>query len=229
MESASSSLATSGRRRSSSGGGGGSWGSIGSAADPFDIPAKGAPVESLKKWRQAALVLNASRRFRYTLDLKREEQREEVISKIRAQAHVVRAAFRFKEAGQVHVQQKEVAAPPVDGALGFGIKEDQLTALTRDHNYSALQQYGGISGVARMLKTDTEKGISGDDSDLTARRNAFGSNTYPRKKGRSFLAFLWDACKDLTLIILMVAAAVSLALGITTEVGFHYSILCFLN
>jgi hypothetical protein len=31
-------------------------------------------------------------------------------------------------------------------------------------------------------------------------------------------AFVWDACKDLTLIILMVAAAVSLALGITTEV-----------
>uniref|UniRef100_A0A0E0KUV2 Cation-transporting P-type ATPase N-terminal domain-containing protein n=1 Tax=Oryza punctata TaxID=4537 RepID=A0A0E0KUV2_ORYPU len=215
MESASSSGATSGRRRSS--GGGGSWGSIGSVADPFDIPAKGAPVERLKKWRQAALVLNASRRFRYTLDLKKEEQREEVIRKIRAQTHVVRAAFRFKEAGQVHMQPKEVAAPPIDGALGFGIKEEQLTALTRDHNYSALQQYGGISGVVRMLNTNTEKGISGDDSDLTARRNAFGSNTYPRKKGRSFLAFLWDACKDLTLIILMVAAAVSLALGITTE------------
>ena len=32
-----------------------------------------------------------------------------------------------------------------DGALGFGIKEDQLTALTRDHNYSALQQYEGVS------------------------------------------------------------------------------------
>lgn len=25
-----------------------------------------------------------------------------------------------------------------DGALSFGIKEDQLMALTRDHNYSAL-------------------------------------------------------------------------------------------
>jgi hypothetical protein len=37
------------------------------------------------------------------------------------------------------------AAPHVDGALGFGIKEEQLTALTRDHNYSALQQYGGVS------------------------------------------------------------------------------------
>lgn len=37
------------------------------------------------------------------------------------------------------------AAPYVDGALGFGIKEEQLTSLTRDHNYSALQQYGGAS------------------------------------------------------------------------------------
>lgn len=32
-----------------------------------------------------------------------------------------------------------------DGALGFAIKEDKLTTLTRDHNYSALQQYGGVS------------------------------------------------------------------------------------
>ncbi|CAL5025576.1 unnamed protein product [Urochloa decumbens] len=207
------------RRRSAGGGASrsSSWSSLSGDSDPFDIPAKGAPVERLKKWRQAALVLNASRRFRYTLDLKKQEQKEEIRRKIRAQAHVISAAFRFKEAGRVRGQSKEPTVPHPDGALGFGIKEDQLTALTRDHNYSALQQYGGISGVANMLKTDTEKGISGDDADLMARRNAFGSNTYPRKKGRSFLAFVWDACKDLTLIILMVAAAVSLALGITTE------------
>ena len=37
------------------------------------------------------------------------------------------------------------AVPCADGALGFGIKEDQITALTRDHNYSGLQQYGGVS------------------------------------------------------------------------------------
>ncbi|TVU15854.1 hypothetical protein EJB05_39395 [Eragrostis curvula] len=203
-----------GSARRGSGGGSSSWGSVG---DYFDIPAKGAPVERLKKWRQAALVLNASRRFRYTLDFKKEEQKEEVRRKIRAQAHVISAAYRFKEAGRIHVQPKEAPVPPADGALGFGIKEEQITGLNRDHNYSALQQYGGVSGIASMLKTDAEKGINGDDSDLAARRNAFGSNTYPRKKGRSFLAFVWDACKDLTLIILMVAAAVSLALGITTE------------
>jgi Ca2+-transporting ATPase len=138
-------------------------------------------------------VLNASRRFRYTLDLKKEEQKEEVKRKIRAQAHVIRAAYRFKAAAQVNVQPKETtdSVPHVDGALGFGIKEEELTALSRDHNFSALQQYGGISGVANMLKTDTEKGISGDEPDLKARQNAFGSNTYPRKKGRSFLVCRW--------------------------------------
>jgi len=53
-----------------------------------------------------------------------------------------------------------------------------------------------------MLKTDTEKGISGDDSDLMARKNAFGSNTYPRKKGRSFwvcYGFLYDIVHFLSL------------------------------
>ncbi|KAK3142086.1 hypothetical protein QOZ80_4BG0342040 [Eleusine coracana subsp. coracana] len=181
--------------------------------DPFDIPGKGVPAEQLKKWRKAALVLNSSRRFRYTMDIGKEEQKEEVRRKIRAQAHVIRAAFRFKEAGR----PQEIDVPHADAALGFGIKEHHLTALTRDHNYSHLQQLGHISGIASMLKTDTEKGISGDYSDLLARQNAFGSNIYPSKKRQTYLAFVWDACKDLTLIILMVAAAVSLALGIITE------------
>ncbi|KAJ4748347.1 Calcium-transporting ATPase [Rhynchospora pubera] len=74
-----------------------------------------------------------------------------------------------------------------------------------------------VKGVANLLKTNIDKGITGDDADLVSRRNAFGSNTYPHKKGKCFWVFLWEACQDLTLIILMVAAALSLALGIKTE------------
>ncbi|KAH9653679.1 calcium-transporting ATPase 8 plasma membrane-type [Citrus sinensis] len=74
-----------------------------------------------------------------------------------------------------------------------------------------------VKGLSDMLKTNLEKGIPGDDVDLLKRRSAFGSNTYPRKKGRSFWMFLWEAWQDLTLIILMIAAAASLALGIKTE------------
>ncbi|KAH9653674.1 calcium-transporting ATPase 8 plasma membrane-type [Citrus sinensis] len=112
----------------------------------------------------------------------------------------------------------------------FAIGQEQLSIMTRDHNNNALQQFGRASlasyfpfsslqvkGLSDMLKTNLEKGIPGDDVDLLKRRSAFGSNTYPRKKGRSFWMFLWEAWQDLTLIILMIAAAASLALGIKTE------------
>ncbi|KAF5456413.1 hypothetical protein F2P56_025902 [Juglans regia] len=46
---------------------------------------------------QAALVLNASRRFRYTLDLKREEERTQIIRTVKANIQAIRAAYRFKK------------------------------------------------------------------------------------------------------------------------------------
>ena len=107
----------------------------------------------------------------------------------------------------------ETTKPPAASAGEFPIGQEQLASVSREHDTVALQQYGGVAGISNLLKTNLEKGIHGDDADLLKRRNAFGSNDYPRKKGRSFWMFMWDACKDLTLIILMVAAAASLALG----------------
>lgn len=46
-------------------------------------------------FQQAAFVLNASRRFRYTLDLKKEEEKEQKKSMIRAHAQVIRVIFYF--------------------------------------------------------------------------------------------------------------------------------------
>ncbi|CAA2991455.1 calcium-transporting ATPase 9, plasma membrane-type [Olea europaea subsp. europaea] len=185
-------------------------------SDPFDIGnTKNASHESLKRWREAALVLNASRRFRYTLDLKKEDEKEQRRSMIRAHAQVIRAALLFKLAGQQAIVLGTAVTPPTpNGDYGIGLEE--LASMSRDHNISALQQYGGVKGLSKMLKTNTETGIVGDD-ELPQRRNAFGSNTYPTKKGRSFLRFLWEAWQDLTLIILIIAAAASLALGIKTE------------
>ncbi|KAJ6822001.1 calcium-transporting ATPase 8, plasma membrane-type-like [Iris pallida] len=192
--------------------GGGSFDEICSPDDMFEIPPKNAPIERLRRWRQAALVLNASRRFRYTLDLKKEEQKEQIRRKIRAHAQVIRAALLFKEAGE-----KLTAGTPGARVLtttGYGIGEEQLTSVTRDHDLSALQ---GVRGISNLLKTNLDRGIAGDDTDIVRRRNAFGANTYPRKKGRSFWVFLWESWKDLTLIILIIAAVVSLVLGIATE------------
>ncbi|XP_058113638.1 calcium-transporting ATPase 5, plasma membrane-type-like [Magnolia sinica] len=184
--------------------------------DTFDIPPKKAPLERLKKWRQATLVLNASRRFRYTLDLKKEQEKEQTRRKIRAHAHVIRAAFLFKEAGEKPVPGGS-GGLPVAPTSGYGIGQEQLTTMTRDQDISSLQEHGGVKGIADLLKMNVEKGIGGEDDEIAHRRSVFGENSYPRKKGRSFWIFLWEAWQDLTLIILMIAAAASLALGIKTE------------
>uniref|UniRef100_A0A1J3DIX8 Calcium-transporting ATPase n=1 Tax=Noccaea caerulescens TaxID=107243 RepID=A0A1J3DIX8_NOCCA len=186
-----------------------------SDSDTFYIPSKNASIERLQQWRKAALVLNASRRFRYTLDLKKEQETREMRQKIRSHAHALLAANRFIDMGREQGGEKPTA--PATPAGDFGIGPEQLVMMSKDHNTGSLQEYGGAEGLSKLLKTSAEKGISGDDDDLLQRKNTYGSNTYPRKKGKGFLRFLWDACHDLTLIILMVAAVASLALGIKTE------------
>ncbi|EPS71825.1 hypothetical protein M569_02931 [Genlisea aurea] len=223
----------------------GEWATDPDFSDPFDIAnTKNASHDSLKRWREAALVLNASRRFRYTLDLRKDEDQEKRRRMIRAHAQVIRAALLFKLAGQrAIVLGTSVSLPSPNGEFGIGL--EHLAAMNRDRNMSALQQYGGarlllplhnsrcdlkscdhhnhhhlltqVKGLSEMLKTNLETGTSGDDTELSQRRNAFGSNTYPVKKGRSFLRFLWESWQDLTLIILIIAAIASLALGIKTE------------
>ncbi|QCD80324.1 Ca2+-transporting ATPase [Vigna unguiculata] len=186
------------------------------SADPFDVTrTKNAPVQRLRRWRQAALVLNASRRFRYTLDLKKEEEKKRVLRIVIVHTRAIQAAYRFKEAGQLN--GLGTIKPHLSETGEFSIGQEQLSSISRDRDTTTLRECEGVVGLSNLLKTNLEKGIRGDDADLVIRRNAFGSNNYPRKSGRSFLTFMWDACKDLTLIILMVAAMASLALGIKSE------------
>ncbi|XP_071724410.1 calcium-transporting ATPase 10, plasma membrane-type-like isoform X2 [Rutidosis leptorrhynchoides] len=201
----------------SGGGSSGSFTDYESAHDPFDIVStKSASVDRLQRWRQAALVLNASRRFRYTLDLKKEEDKKKIIAKIRTHAQVIRASYLFQAAGEK--EDGIPKAPPSPIPTGdYDVSPEQLASMTQDHDIAALQNFGGVKGLAEKLKTSPDKGIPEDESNILDRKNVFGSNTYPRKKGRSFWNFLFDACRDTTLIILMVAAAASLALGIKTE------------
>ncbi|KAF0898070.1 hypothetical protein E2562_001741 [Oryza meyeriana var. granulata] len=187
--------------------------------DPFDLPHKSASVDRLRRWRQAALELNSSRRFRYTQYLKNEEakEREMIQRKIRAHAQVIRAAFLFKEAGEKDLREAYTGIKLATASRSFPIELEKLTALNRDHDNVMLQEVGGVKGLSDLLKSNLDKGISPIGDELSQRREVFGANTYPRKKRKSILRFVFEACKDLTLIILMVAAAISLTLGMTTE------------
>jgi len=43
-----------------------------------------------------------------------------------------------------------------------------------------------VNGLSNLLKSIPDKGISGDDVDILKRKNASGTNTYPRRKVKSF-------------------------------------------
>ena len=134
--------------------------------------------------QQAALVLNASRRFRYTLDLKKEEEKEQRRRMIRAHAQVIRvilrlftnifyyrvcllypydpntfcfflqAALLFKLAGEQQICSS--VSPPLSSS-DYYISLEQLASLTRDQNLSSLQQHGGVKGLSNLLTTVPRK------------------------------------------------------------------------
>jgi magnesium-transporting ATPase (P-type) len=63
------------------------------------------------------------------------------------------------------------------------------------------------------LRVDPLKGLPNDEGYLNERRSKFGPNTIPRAEAKSFLRLVFDASRDPTLIILVVAGIVSLVLS----------------
>jgi len=101
-------------------------------------------------------------------------------------------------------------------ASRYGVSLKQLRELMEHRGREGVDrvsEYGGVHEIARKLNTSEQTGLSGEHSDLEHRRDYFGSNTIPPKPPKTFLALVWEALQDVTLIILQVAAAVSLALS----------------
>jgi magnesium-transporting ATPase (P-type) len=46
-------------------------------------------------------------------------------------------------------------------------------------------------------------------------RHLYGANFVPKPKARGLLELMWDALHDTTLIILLIAASISFALGLS--------------
>ncbi|KAI5055409.1 hypothetical protein GOP47_0028930 [Adiantum capillus-veneris] len=132
-------------------------------------------------------VLNPSRRFRF--------------SSVRIPTHVIVAALRMRHHGRVQ---------PTD--------VDALRkVVVRDKNFEALEALQGVAGVAGKLSTSLHKGIPDSPEEVQNRKQTYGENTYPRKAPKRFWTFVWEACHDRTLNILMLCAALALGSGIKSE------------
>ncbi|XP_066903814.1 plasma membrane calcium-transporting ATPase 2 isoform X2 [Halyomorpha halys] len=99
----------------------------------------------------------------------------------------------------------------------YGISLKQLRELMEHRGREGVvkvQEFGGVQEICKKLYTSPSEGLSGSQPDLEHRRETFGSNTIPPKPPKTFLQLVWEALQDITLIILEIAALVSLGLSL---------------
>uniref|UniRef100_A0A8C1L0I4 Calcium-transporting ATPase n=1 Tax=Cyprinus carpio TaxID=7962 RepID=A0A8C1L0I4_CYPCA len=99
----------------------------------------------------------------------------------------------------------------------FGVTLEELRSLMELRGPEALQKiqdsFGDVESLCQRLKSSTSDGLSDNPTDLEKRRQAFGQNFIPPKKAKTFLQLVWEALQDVTLIILEIAAIISLGLS----------------
>ncbi|XP_055023446.1 plasma membrane calcium-transporting ATPase 3a isoform X4 [Misgurnus anguillicaudatus] len=99
----------------------------------------------------------------------------------------------------------------------FGVTPEELCSLMEIRGAEALQRiqenYVDTEGLCHKLNTSPADGLSDNPADLEKRRQVFGQNFIPPKKAKTFLQLVWEALQDVTLIILEIAAIISLGLS----------------
>ena len=101
-----------------------------------------------------------------------------------------------------------------ENKLGSLTDVDQRTLndIIKEKNLESLNKLGGVIQVATILETDVKDGTR--EADAAFRRDVFGANRFKKPPSKSFLSFVLEACKDPTIIILLVCAIMSLVFGI---------------
>ncbi|XP_008463118.2 putative calcium-transporting ATPase 11, plasma membrane-type isoform X1 [Cucumis melo] len=182
----------------------------------FDLESKSPSEEAQMRWRSAvSIVKNRRRRFRMVADLekraKAEEKRKKLQEKIRVALYVQKAALHFIDAGK----RGDYKLSTEVREAGYGVEPDALASMVQTHNTKSLEHYGGVRGLARELNVSLKDGIV--TSEIPSRQNIYGINRYVEKPSRGFWMFVWEALHDLTLVILLVSAVISIGVGNATE------------
>uniref|UniRef100_A0A0E0BNN4 Calcium-transporting ATPase n=1 Tax=Oryza glumipatula TaxID=40148 RepID=A0A0E0BNN4_9ORYZ len=183
----------------------------------FDVPAKNPSEEAQRRWRQAVgtIVKNRRRRFRWVPDLERRSLDK---AKVRSTQEKIRVALYVQQAALIFSDGAKKKEYKLTGDIikaGYAINPDELALITSKHDSKALKMHGGVDGISIKVRSSFDHGIYA--SELDTRQNIYGVNRYAEKPSRSFWMFVWDALQDMTLIILMVCALLSVAVGLATE------------
>eukprot|EP01117_Protostelium_nocturnum_P004102 TRINITY_DN1538_c0_g1_i1.p1 TRINITY_DN1538_c0_g1~~TRINITY_DN1538_c0_g1_i1.p1 ORF type:complete len:677 (+),score=265.91 TRINITY_DN1538_c0_g1_i1:189-2219(+) len=103
--------------------------------------------------------------------------------------------------------------------MSWSITAEELADLVKNRDSGSEKDlanvHGGVEGLAKKINSDAKTGLptSEASTEYSARREAFGNNYIPNRPPIGYFTFLKAALSDHTLIILMIAAVVSIGLG----------------
>nr|XP_053646869.1 plasma membrane calcium-transporting ATPase 4-like [Cherax quadricarinatus] len=99
----------------------------------------------------------------------------------------------------------------------YGVSKEQLRRLMDARGHDGLQrlqeEFGSVEDVCHRLHSHPTEGIGNSPEELELRREAFGVNQIQPKAPATFLQLVLRALKDTTLIVLQVAAILSIVLS----------------
>ncbi|KAM0562804.1 hypothetical protein ACHAPJ_001644 [Fusarium lateritium] len=130
----------------------------------------------------------------------------------------------------------------------FAFTPGQLNKMFNPKSLSAFYKLGGIDGIEKGLRSDRKAGLSTDEKSLSGhvsfedatskkqlphddntssqsgdsfadRLRVYKDNRLPEKKGKSLLQLMWITYNDKVLILLSIAAVISLAVGLYQTFG----------
>ncbi|WOL16948.1 hypothetical protein Cni_G25736 [Canna indica] len=183
------------------------------------VKSKNSPDESLQRWRDlVGVVKNPKRRFRFTANLSKRSEAEAMKrsnnEKLRVAVLVSKAALQFVHGLALH---GVYTVPDEVKEAGFQICADELSSIVEFHDVKKLKIHGDLSGIAEKLSTSLTNGITATEESLKCRQKIYGVNKFTESPLRSFSVFVWEALQDMTLIILIACAFISLIVGVATE------------
>ncbi|MFS7910349.1 putative P-type Ca(2+) transporter [Helianthus anomalus] len=97
----------------------------------------------------------------------------------------------------------------------FSKDPDKLATMVLNYDMKTLWDVNEADGIAKALNVTINEGVK--SSELSTRQETYGFNKYTKKPSKSFLMFVWDALHDLTLIILIIRAIISISVRLATE------------
>ncbi|KAI3654951.1 hypothetical protein MP228_000331 [Amoeboaphelidium protococcarum] len=100
----------------------------------------------------------------------------------------------------------------------FSVPIEELQKMFDPKNLDHLHSLGGVSGLIKALKSNPQTGLY-KDGDYSSRKEFYGANRLPEQRQLNIFELVWIALHDKTLILLCVAAFVSLVVGVYIDLS----------